>query len=112
MKWLTRSQVKKEARKSAKAALNCSIKHWEQICSATKAECKEADEQGILFGCFICGLCVRYIDCDICPLHEEGLSCAGGQYGKVYGAYYEYKSFSVFKKETRKLLKILQGVKK
>lgn len=38
MKWLTQKQVNAAAKKSDKAALDCSIEHWQQICDATDEE--------------------------------------------------------------------------
>lgn len=54
IKWLTEKQVQKAAERGRKAALLCSIKHWEQLSSADKKQ--------------ILGLPQNYLTCDFCTL--------------------------------------------
>ncbi len=75
MKWLTQKQVKAAAAKGRKPAIRCSLVHWQQIRTATKAElCKQM--YAITFGPSLCGLCQYYNrQCGRCPLKVNGVSC-------------------------------------
>ena len=64
MKWLSKQYINDEARKGRKEALLCSRKHWEQLCSATQRELKEAPES-IAYGMY-CAMCHRYSGNDVC----------------------------------------------
>jgi hypothetical protein len=78
MKWLTKKSVVTAARRSHKAAVECSLKHWNQLYRATQDEIVDAlsSESDLLFAPF-CALCTRYLDknsgvCNKqCPLSLE-----------------------------------------
>ena len=119
MKWLTQKQVKAHATTKTKA-LNISIKHWQQIVDATKEEIMEYfSKEGALTTPELCGLCMyRNQDCKTCLLGGKYHSCdVPSQYGKVDQLanrlqYNEYVStFRDFKKEARKMLKLLKSLK-
>lgn len=123
MKWLTEKQVKKHATTPAKA-LNISIKHWQQIVDATAKETKAykvpdplPNLSMYLVQADLCGLCQFYKyecnDCILMPPEDE--SGCGGQWEATYNAF-EYwliyrRGFRDFKKEARKMLKILKSLK-
>lgn len=70
MKWLTKSEITKRAKKSYKEALLVSIEHHEQIAKATRREFFEAVGSGkVSISANHCGLCRRREakgDCDDC----------------------------------------------
>lgn len=87
MDWLTQEEIKAAAKKSEKAAIACSVKHWEQILAATKWELQRADH-AIMYG-KNCALCIRHKD-KYDPKHSTHCSqCSLGKIGKCedYGAW-------------------------
>lgn len=87
MKWLTQKEVKAAAKKSKKAAIACSVLHWEQILTATKEElCDFYDNRSDdLVRSPYCALCCRFNDdaaeCPKCPVPDK---CKTG--GSVWSA--------------------------
>ncbi len=79
MRWITQAQVKAAARKSDKASISMSMKHWFQLTTATKKEIIDGynDDKVDIWGEH-CALCGRYSDgyenCGKCPLTDEGRS--------------------------------------
>ncbi len=110
MKWLTEAQIKKHATTPTKA-LNISIKHWQQIVDATASETNEAP---LYFNyAEYCGTCLYYCnDCLRCPIRSCG---SGSQWDDVATAFCDWErsevSFAVYKKECRKMLKLLKSLK-
>lgn len=77
MKWLTQKEVKEAGKKSKKAAIRCSIEHWQQIVDATWEELEKKIQLGggvassSLVHVPYCALCQRYYKrgtCRLCPL--------------------------------------------
>lgn len=70
---LTIEQVAKAADTSQEAAIECSIKHWDENSRATP------DELLAVYPCgwMMCALCVRYdcSECDKCPLDQQLSGC-------------------------------------
>ena len=77
MTYLTIEQVKREARRSDRAAIRCSIKHWEELRDAPLKDLRRRDN--IWPFAVFCALCRRHkreMDvCDGCPLDEYGENC-------------------------------------
>ena len=80
MKWITEKQIKAAAKKSHKAAIEMSKKHWMQVVTATKRELIDGYNKGLvdLWGTH-CALCQRYSDgfgkCGKCILKDENTGC-------------------------------------
>jgi len=75
MKWITKNQVKAAAKKSHKAAVAMTKKHWHQLFTATKQEIIDAYRKGLV-ACDddYCALCKRYHknkSCNECPLKDS-----------------------------------------
>ncbi len=70
MRWLTQAEVKIAAKKSKRAAIACSKKHWKQNATATQ---KETAGKGGLTDEGLCALCQRYGEpsCEGCPLKKS-----------------------------------------
>lgn len=80
MDWLTIDQIQKAAKKSRKAALECSREHWRQLSEATAKELRQAWLSGsVAIGSEDCSLCQRYghdvLGCGRCPLNVAGHRC-------------------------------------
>jgi|GEM_PF-5499575 len=61
MKWLTEEEIKEAAKKSKRAAIKMSIRHWEQLHSVTLREFFEAEKKDLAsIGGDYCSLCRRY----------------------------------------------------
>lgn len=86
MKWLTDKQVMAAANKGHIEAIRCSLRHWNQLLSATKAELRLAlkRDNNPIHG-ELCALCRRYFEggydalkststCGLCPLRPHGKS--------------------------------------
>ena len=71
MRWLTQAEVKIAAKKSKRAAIACSKKHWKQNATATQKE-TEAGKGGLTDD-RLCALCQRYGEpsCEGCPLKKS-----------------------------------------
>lgn len=77
MRWLTLQQVERAAKRGPKAALKCSMKHWEQDATATFEEMKdysEIQDNDPGSGAF-CALCEYYeqrnLGCENCILYNN-----------------------------------------
>lgn len=100
MEWLTREQVAKAAKKSRKAALECSREHWRQLSTATAKEMREyeLDTNDDGFGCDYCACCVRFYygtyRCSECPLKEHGYACEeiGSPWAVASDAYFSWSN--------------------
>ena len=58
MKWLTQKYIRKQAKKSKRAAIKVSVEHWRQLAEATEEELVKAVEKGqVSIGPEFCGLC-------------------------------------------------------
>ena len=79
MEWLTEKEVAAAAKKSKRAAIACSKKHWKQNYTATEEEIDEYCDNYRIVNADSCALCVRYTiideegdvedtDCAACPL--------------------------------------------
>jgi len=68
MKWLTKAEVKREAKKGEIPAIKCSLKHWDQISSATRQELIRKLRSGkrLITG-DSCALCQRHRGNGFCP---------------------------------------------
>jgi len=81
MRWLLKKTIEKAAKKSDKAALDCTIKHWEQLASVSyEAYLRAVDRKDVSFYCRYCALCLRHYDHGTpCPLKKrrcmEGNAC-------------------------------------
>lgn len=74
MKWLTQKEIKAAAEKSKKAAIACSVLHWEQVLTATKEELLDflVKKSESLIRWQYCALCVRCKNnCKPCPMPSE-----------------------------------------
>ena len=72
MEWMTREEVERAAKESPRAAIECSIRHHQQLVSATVGEIRNAIREGkvSLYGDF-CALCKRYgNNCIGCPIDD------------------------------------------
>ena len=122
MKWLTTKQVKKHATTPTKAR-NISEKHHQQICDATAKEIREYVQifPNIYLLCEgLCGLCVYWESCESCPLalinvRLDRCKRVGSQYHVTTQAYNNWLnckgSFQTFKKQERKMLKLIKSLK-
>lgn len=96
-KWLTEKQVKKAAAHGRKAALLCSIKHWEQLSSANKEQILALAFDHICSE--FCALCLRYdfikrswSACAHCGLHcVEIRGTQPGMWQKAKRAFDSYR---------------------
>ena len=116
MNWITENEVKRYAT-TPKRTLYISIKHWKQIVDATAAETRTFSDvlSNGLFGSDLCGLCVYYErKCNICPLAKSHSSCKKNQYKSTLTAFYNWRfnrgHFQTFKKEARKMLRIIEAL--
>ena len=81
VKWLTQKQVKEAAKKSRKAAIECSRLHWEQLATATDEESgnkRDSLMMSVLDGHEYCALCKRFFAecrCNDCPLVAADGGC-------------------------------------
>jgi len=79
--WLTREYIEEQASKGDKEALECSIKHWQQIVDAGHDAFESAEDEYKVSMCHThCALCTRYKDilkvgCRECPLGKAGQRC-------------------------------------
>lgn len=107
MKWLTIKEAKAAGKKSKRAAIACSKKHWYQNWQAKEAEMKLLSNA---VGGHLCALCHRYSMCQLghrwCPLRKPG--DGGGcceKYRAAYRAYYMWQSnrapYSTFTKKAK-----------
>jgi len=94
MEWLTRKEIREAAKKSEEAAVKCSIKHWEQIRDATRAELTQGyDNDRVISNHEFCALCKRYFKfknnspCENCILYKIGKGCLGYGIAKNVGVY-------------------------
>lgn len=83
MNWLTTDQIKKAAKKSRKAALECSREHWRQLSEATAEELRTGVSRGLVsLTDAHCAMCIRHWKCGwcgTCPLYEAGHGCNGNE---------------------------------
>lgn len=92
IRWLTQVAIIKASEKSSQAALECSVKHWEQLVAANRTQLKEAENHAktSVFSGF-CALCQRYVDCkcEKCPVCLAGAKCkySHGPWGDAARAY-------------------------
>ena len=111
MKWLTQKQVKEAAKKSRKAAIECSRLHWEQLATCTKGELlaktRQLSEYHDLIGCDYCSLCIRYrgdnSSCDECPISDDQNCVKKSQWRKCYNTF-RTSGFQVEAKKMEQLL--------
>lgn len=100
IKWLTKKQVQRAALRGRKAAILCSIKHWEQLSSADQKQVQGLDDASIC--CGHCALCTKYDfigrghgACGDCKLHclvkSGGIP---GFWSKASGAFDNVKEFA------------------
>lgn len=85
MKWLTQKEVRTAAKKSERAAIACSKKHWRQLATAKESETRKK-ANSLSYNSPICeeycALCVRFQNpqlsfkqnCRQCPLRKEKYS--------------------------------------
>lgn len=113
MKWLTKKQVEAAAKKGAKAAFKCSIKHWEQVCAASGEEAVGKVRRGGLIGSQTCALCSHY-SCDDCPVYNPPGCCP--EFNTVYGCLFDYlgnetpENWQAFDKARKAMLKYLKNI--
>ena len=108
IKWLTEKQVQRAAKRGRKAALLCSIKHWEQLSSANTEQIKALFNSYYLT-CTFCALCTRYNftgrtrnACGNCKLFCLGkLPDFGGAWYKASDAFDSYETFRICRAWTR-----------
>lgn len=108
MEWITEQEVKEAAERGLVPALECSYRHWCQICDASEEEFREARRRGLVHnGTNFCALCARHYPCSrgsSCPLFAWDIdgkhrSCADGLW---HATNYEY-SYGVFQQAARAL---------
>ena len=101
IKWLTEKQVKKAAMRGRKAALLCSIKHWEQLSSANKEQIMDVPDNHT--HCNFCALCIKYdfiqfssIVCSDCGLHcLRGRGTKSGIWCRASDTFGDYQEFQI-----------------
>ena len=116
IKWLTEEQVQRAARRGRKAALLCSIKHWEQLSSADREQVRDRGSFYVL--CNYCALCTRYdfgnksfTACNDCKLHcltQQGRQ--GSPWGRALDAFdlvddCDSRSWRTWKRTSKALLR-------
>jgi hypothetical protein len=122
MKFLTKKEVSIAAKKSAKAALKCTIRHWEELSTCTETQLRGKmntlnDVYDIKSSCY-CALCIRYnIACSKCIIVKRGhRSCPRGTWHEPSVAFHKWQSygkpFSAFQKAAKKMLKLLKSLEK
>lgn len=96
IRWLTAEQVERAAVRGRKAALLCSIKHWEQLSSASKEQILNIPHDYLCRE--FCALCTRYdyniadsLACASCKLNC--LNTGGIRRGSWYKASYAHSSY-------------------
>ncbi len=106
--YLTPQDVIKAAKESEKAAIICSIKHWEQIVEAPREDLKQCP-----MGSSLCALCVRAEDCcGDCPL--KNCLTVGSNYDEASHARYDLQEGTItideFHERCRPLLEQLKDL--
>ncbi len=104
----------------------CSIKHWDQICSAKEVDYYNINA-GILLSTSYCALCQKYYDLprgcySVCVVGKySNVGCGDGSlFAKAYDAYFDwhvvsstrehYKYFKRFKYHARNMLNFLKKI--
>jgi hypothetical protein len=125
MNWLTTDQIN-EAAKTVDTAMDCSVKHWRQLATATFRECVGAVEKYELPHRKFCSLCTLYwgsygiaksTDCVKCPVYKfSGRYCNNSPYSTAWRAWRRFRNnrtLSIYRKfhtaanrEYRFLLKV------
>jgi len=120
IKWLTIREIRAAAKESGRAALECSIKHWNQLVRATATELLRPGaarpEQDS------CALCERYgleDDCRACPVCKKfGVRCGDSlghslwRYENAYLAWMgRMNNFPLWREESRAVLKGLKSLR-
>lgn len=116
MKWLTQKEIKAAAKKSEKAAIACSVLHWEQILTATKRDFHEPSA-GTVYS-IDCALCIRHMkhgrtQCCLCSLGKIKL-CRDDTWQNARGAMDEYLdgkiNFRQFRRKAQPMLDLLRSL--
>ena len=118
MKWLTQKEVKVAAKKSNKAAIACSVMHYEQILAAKKWEIQRNHKRNHLWltGPDLCALCERCNGyCGRCPLGKvQECPTEGSCYHEVWAAYAfliaDMDDIETFRNKVRPMLQLLRGL--
>ena len=114
MNWLTRKEVDAAAKKSKKAAIACSVLHWEQILSATKKDFRRLSNEIHPMSGLLCALCVRHeYNCAVCSLGRDHSCKQGGSlYRIALRAYFKYMHGDIdiyeFRRKARPILNLLK----
>lgn len=103
MKWLTQTEIT-EAAKNIDTAMDCSVKHWYQMATATFRELVwAARNKGDLPHRKFCPLCTLYwgtqkskdTDCVKCPVYKfSGRYCSSSPYSTAWRAWRYFKKSS------------------
>jgi hypothetical protein len=89
MKWLTKTEIAKRAKKSYKEALIVSIEHHQQIATATRKEFFEGvGAKKVTISSDHCGVCQAQAkeDCEGCFLKKEYGEGCGSHWQKIHKA--------------------------
>ena len=120
IKLVTAEEAKREAAKGLKEAIAVSIKKFEYFLSFTFKDIMAWDTYNKDGGADTCGLCQRYCeDCVDCILAKADSACPDfySQYDLWNDSVYDMRDGEVttitqFRKETRKMIKILKKLYK